>query len=1006
LPNIKIVFFCRLKYYPYIQLKAISIEGISISLFAGSAVFDDFAVIKTNSTLSFVKENIENTLIILLSHINNIHISRGRNVKNPDDTKESLLGEVERLRKRVKELEDGPYNTGKKVGQREGEDYQDLYRSLVDEGFDGIFVQKGDRIIFTNRRLDEMLGYEEGELWGKNHWIVYHPEYQRMTRQRARSRMLGKKIVSQYEVKLQRKDKSWFFGELSAKAIRFNHEPGVQVWIRDITERKQSERALKESESLLSTMFDSITDPIHIVDRDFRVVLTNKALLDLKGHSQEEIKGMHCYEVYQGLDSLCDECAVDQTFKTGKPFITERSLTTKGGSVRTFEVSSFPMYDYNGDLYQAIELARDITDEIHIKKSLLESEEQKKAILDGSVDRIRLVDRNFQIVWANRTTALEANIPAKRLVGHKCFKIFVGRDAPCPGCPTSLALESGKTEHAIMHHSQSRDVEGDSYWDSYAVPIKDKSGNVLQVIQLVRNITEYRKAERAKRESENKYRALFENSIDAIYITKKGGEFIDANPSFLTLFGYSQDEIKTINATDFYADHNDRSRFKKEIEKNGSVTGFPVKLVKKDGEDIDCIITASVRMDDSGTVAGYQGVIRDITEKKRAEEEKEQLEAQLLHAQKMEAIGTLAGGIAHDFNNILQAISGYSQILLIGKEKDNPDYSRLKIIEKSALRASKLTSQLLIFSRKVAVNLRPLDINQELMQVVEMLRQTIPKMINIELQLGENIKIINADKTQIEQVIMNLAINARDAMPEGGKLIFNTSNVTIDEGYMKSHLGAVPGSYVLLTVSDTGSGIGKDSVEHIFEPFYTTKERGKGTGLGLAMVYGIVKSHDGYIMCYSEKEKGTTFKVYFPFAETETSELQPEEEIMEISFGNETILIVDDEENLRRIGKELLTKFGYKVFTASSGEAALKTYRKRRNEIDLIIMDLIMPGIGGKKCLEKIIKIDPNAKIVIASGYSDDEHTKEIFRSGARGFLRKPYDMSQMLKVVRDALNS
>ncbi len=924
----------------------------------------------------------------------------------PGDIKESLLGEVERLRERVRELEDAQYNKGKKADQREGEENQDLYRSLVDEGFDGIFVQKGDNIIFTNRRLDEMLGYEEGELWGKNHWIVYHPEYRRLTRQRARSRMLGRRIVSQYEVKLQRKDKSWFYGELNAKAISFNHEPGVQVWIRDITDRKQSERALKESESLLSTMFDSITDPIHIVDRDFRVVLTNKALLDLKGYSQEEITGMHCHEVYQGLDSLCDECAVDQTFKTGKPFITERSLTAKDGSVRTFEVSSFPMYDYNGDLYQAIELARDITDEIHIKKSLLESEEQKKAILDGSVDRIRLVDRNFQIAWANRTTALEANIPAERLVGHKCFKIFVGGDTPCPGCPTSLALESGKTEHAIMHQSQSRDVKGDSYWDSYAVPIKDKSGNVSQVIQLVRNITEFRKAESAKRESENKYRALFENSIDAIYITKKGGAFIDANPSFLKLFGYSQEEIKAINATDFYADHNDRSRFKREIEKDGSVTGFPVKLVKKDGEEIDCIITASVRIDDSGAVAGYQGVIRDITEKKRAEEEKELLEAQLLHAQKMEAIGTLAGGIAHDFNNILQAISGYSQILLIGKEKDNPDYSRLKVIEKSALRASKLTSQLLIFSRKVAANLRPLDINQELMQVVEMLRQTIPKMINIEVKLGENIKIIDADKTQIEQVIMNLAINARDAMPEGGKLIFTTSNVTINEGYMKSHLGAVPGSYVLLTVSDTGSGIDKDSVEHIFEPFYTTKERGKGTGLGLAMVYGIVKSHDGYIMCYSEKEKGTTFKAYFPVAETETSELQPEEEIMDISFGNETILIVDDEENLRKIGKEILNKFGYKAFTASSGEAALKTYRKRKNEIDLIIMDLIMPGMGGKKCLGKIIKIDPDAKIIIASGYSDDEHTKEIFTLGARGFLRKPYDVSQLLKVIRDALNS
>lgn len=927
-------------------------------------------------------------------------------MKNPDGTKEALLGEIERSKKRDKELEADQFNQAGKDGARKGEKDQELYRSLVDEGFDGIFIQKGDKIIFTNRRLDEMLGYEKGELWGKNHWIVYHPEYQRVTRQRARGRMLGRKIVSQYEVKLQRKDKSWFYGEVNAKTIKFNHEPGVQVWIRDITDRKKSERELKESQSLLSTMFDSITDPIHIVDKDFRIVLTNKALLDFKGCSQEEIRGMYCYKVYQGLDSPCHGCAVDQTFKTGKPFITETSLTAKDGSVRAFKVSSFPMYDYNGNLHQAIELARDITDEIRVKKSLLESEEQKKAILDGSVDRIRLVDRDMKIVWANRTTILEANMPAESLVGAQCFKIFVGRDIPCPGCPTLLALQSGKTEHAIMHHTQSRDVEGDSFWDSYAVPIKDGRGNVSQVIQLVRNITEHKRTETAKRESENKYRALFENSIDAIYITKKGGEFIDANPSFLKLFGYSQEEITTISATDFYADHNDRSRFKKEIEKGGSVTGFPVKLVKKDGKEIDCIITASVRKDDSGTVIGYQGVIRDITEKKKAEEEREQLEAQLLHAQKMEAIGTLAGGIAHDFNNILQAISGYSQILLIGKEKSNPDYSRLKVIEKSAIRASKLTSQLLIFSRKAPANPRPLDINQELVQVVEMLRQTIPKMINIELQLGENIKIINADKTQIEQVIMNLAINARDAMPEGGNLIFHTSNVTINEGYMKSHLGAVPGSYVLLTVSDTGCGMDKDSVEHIFEPFYTTKDRGKGTGLGLAMVYGIVKSHNGYIMCYSEKGKGTIFKAYFPVAESETNDLQDEEKIIDMGFGSETVLIVDDEENLRSIGKEMVTKFGYKAFTASSGEAALRTYRKRKDEIDLIIMDLIMPGIGGKKCLQKILKINPNAKIIIASGYSDDEHTREIFRLGAKGFLRKPYDISQMLKVVRSALNS
>lgn len=880
-----------------------------------------------------------------------------------------------------------------------------LYRSLVDEGFDGIFVQKGYKIIFASKRLNEMLGYTEGELIGKEHWVVYHPEDQALTRQRGQARMRGEKPPTKYEVKLQRKDGSWFYGEINAHVIKFRGESGIQVWIRDITERKQAEKALKESESLLSTMFNSITDPIHIVDRDFRVVLTNKDLLDLKGYTQEEIKGKHCYKVYQGLNSLCDGCGVNETFKTGKPFVTEKTLPVKDGTVRYLEVSSFPMFDHKRDLYQAIELTRDITNEKNMKKSLLESENQKKAILDGSVDRIRLVDRDMRIIWANRTTTLESKISAEELVGHTCFEIFVGRDTPCPECPTARALKSGKTEHTIMHHAQSRDMKGESYWDSYAVPIKDKSGDVMQVIQLTRNITEYRKTESAKRESEKKYRTLFEGSIDAIFITKRGGEFIDANQSFLKLFGYSWEEITKISSRDFYADPEGRDRFMEKIEKHGSVTGFSVKLVKKDGKKIDCLITASVRRDDNGAVIGYQGVIRDITEKKRTEEEKKQLESQLLHAQKMEAIGTLSGGIAHDFNNILQAISGYTQILLMGKELDNPDYKRLKAIEKSAFRAGDLTSQLLIFSRKVPAKLRPLDINQELMQAVEMLGHTIPKMISIELNLGKGIKIINADKTQIEQIIMNLAINARDAMPDGGKLIFETMNVSIDEGYMKAHLGAVPGGYVLLSVSDTGHGIDKESVEHIFEPFYTTKERGKGTGLGLAMVYGIIKSHNGYIMCYSEEGEGTTFKIYFPVMEIETGGLQHEEKIMDIKGGNETILIVDDEENLREIGKEMLTKFGYIALTAPDGEGALKIYRKRKDEIDLIIMDLIMPGMGGKKCLEKILKIDPNARVIIASGYSGNGHTKEIFKAGAKGFINKPYDINQMLRVVREALD-
>jgi CheY-like chemotaxis protein len=306
----------------------------------------------------------------------------------------------------------------------------------------------------------------------------------------------------------------------------------------------------------------------------------------------------------------------------------------------------------------------------------------------------------------------------------------------------------------------------------------------------------------------------------------------------------------------------------------------------------------------------------------------------------------------------------------------------------------------------VESQLKPVDLNQEVVQVSKMLERTIPKMIKIELDLAEGLQVTNGDPVQIEQIMMNMGVNARDAMPDGGKLFFETKNVTLDEKFCKKHLGAAPGEYVLLKISDTGHGMDKELQEHIFEPFFTTKETGKGTGLGLAMVYGIVKSHGGYITCMSEPDKGTAFSIYFPIIESKLGSQKSKETEVSIKRGTETILLVDDEESILQLGEEMLGSFGYKVLTASDGEGALALYEKQNEHVDLVILDLSMPGMGGKRCLEKLVEMNPQVKVIIASGYSFNGPSKDAIDAGAKGFVGKPYEVRQMLQIIREVMDN
>ena len=395
---------------------------------------------------------------------------------------------------------------------------------------------------------------------------------------------------------------------------------------------------------------------------------------------------------------------------------------------------------------------------------------------------------------------------------------------------------------------------------------------------------------------------------------------------------------------------------------------------------------------------------QEISERRKADEERTLLQAQLRQAHKMEAIGTLAGGVAHDFNNILQSINGYAQILNMNREEGDPEHSKILAIQKACERSAQLVQQLLLFSRKVEAERRPVDLNREVEQARRILERTIPKMIDIEVHLGGGLRAVNADPVQIERILLNLGTNAVDAMPDGGKLTIKTEQATLGQEFAHQHLGAKAGDYALLTVSDTGHGMEKNIVEHIFEPFYTTKDIGRGTGLGLASVYGIVKNHGGYIICHSEAGQGTTFSIYLPTIGHPDISAKKEVDDKPRVRGTETILFVDDEASIRDVASQALADHGYKVLTASGGEEALEIYPGKDDEIDLVVLDIGMPGMGGHQCLRELLRIDPAVKVLIASGYSIDGQAKKTMEAGAVGFIGKPYRLTALLEKVRDVL--
>ena len=521
------------------------------------------------------------------------------------------------------------------------------------------------------------------------------------------------------------------------------------------------------------------------------------------------------------------------------------------------------------------------------------------------------------------------------------------------------------------------------------------------------DITRQKATEQALKKSEERFRLLSEESPLGISLINPEGRYEYVNPAFNKIFGYSLDDFSTGKEwfEIAYPDPEYRARVihdwlhDLEGRRNGAARSRSFDVRCKDGS-IKSILFRPVRTEAYGQVVLYE----DITQSLYHEAEKARLQAQLQQAQKMEAVGTLAGGVAHDFNNLLQAINGYTELLIMKKSGEDPDHKHLTAIQNACFRASDLVRQLLLFSRKAESKQKTVSLRREVEQAVSMLERTIPKMVQIQVNVDDSPWLVMADPVQIEQLLLNLGSNAADSMPDGGKLLFEIENVSIGSDNANDHLGALPGKYVLLTVSDTGQGMGKEILDKIFDPFFTTKDFGKGTGLGLASVYGIVKTHGGHITCNSEPGRGTIFKVYLP-AMIQAEAMDAGRVKKDIPRGVETVLLVDDEDDIRSFAEQGMRKFGYKVLTAGTGEEALAVYSERSSEIDIIVLDLGMPGMGGRKCLEELLRLDAQVKVVIATGYSIDGQDNKSIRTGAKGYVGKPYQLVDLINTVREVLD-
>ncbi len=651
-------------------------------------------------------------------------------------------------------------------------------------------------------------------------------------------------------------------------------------------------------------------------------------------------------------------------------------------------------------LREVSKLSRIIARARHAEKAL----DRYRVLVESSSDVIFMLDREKKILSFNRAFCTFFQFEEDGIRG-RTLRFITGSDEEYGRLSEAIdnAVQKSGT-HVFEWKFIKKDgsfVVMEATISHIAAPSADNDGDAPDgYVSILHDISDRIEREEALRSAEGKYRNIFENAAEGIFQVAADGRYLSANPALARIFGFSSPVDMTGNEDhrvgDTFVHGKDFKRLLDILDVQDSVENFEAERYRVDKTRMWTSINARVLRDPQGLFLYYEGTVEDITHRKN-------LESQLRHAQKMEAVGTLAGGVAHDFNNILTAMIGYGNLLQIKMGKDDPLRVYADQILSSAKRAANLTQGLLAFSRKQPINLEPHGMNEIVAGVHGLLERLLSEDIELRVSLASEDIIVMADRTQIEQVLINLVTNARDAMTDKRVLAVETGSAVVDNSFITRHGYGRPGNYAMLSVSDTGHGMDESTMEHIFEPFFTTKETGKGTGLGLSTVYGIVKQHDGYVTVDSDPGKGSTFYVYLPVVKTKREHAVPEERV--ISRGTETILVAEDDRQIRELIDEVLGEYGYRAILAVDGEDAVRKYMEHREKIGLVIIDVIMPRKNGREVYEEISRIDPSVKALFISGHTRDIVFDKGFIDRDDNFLSKPVAPTMLMEKVRMLLD-
>jgi two-component system cell cycle sensor histidine kinase/response regulator CckA len=866
---------------------------------------------------------------------------------------------------------------------------EELCRTLIETASDAIFVVDEDsKILLVNRAIEEIFGYRKEELLGQRLTMLM-PDCLRQVNQQA--------IKPDVETGKRRV----FREDMELPGL---HKGGKEIWLqisfsdfvrdskhifagicRDITGRKQAEKDRFQLAAIVESCEDAI------IGRNLVGIITtwNRGAERIYGYRAEEVIGKPV-SILTSAECLDEIPQVMEKLKRGDPIEHYQAVrVTKSGEHILVSLTVSPIRDKSGEIVGASSVERDITEHKRLAEKLHNQETGLRRLVERMPAILWTTDTELRITFSAGAELAATGGHPDEIVGLTLLEYFQTDDPEFPPLAAHLrALRGEPVSYEITWNGRTLEARVE--------PLRDAEERIVGCIGTALHAFARKEAEDALRASEARYRSLFEGVVHGIYRVSVDGQFFAVNPALAAMLGYdSPDEVVKLNAASLHADQEERSRMVRKWVETERIED-EVNWNRRSGEIIRVRLNGRTMIDQQGVVQGFEFIAEDVTERRA-------LEAQLRQAQKIEAVGQLAAGLAHEFNNFLGVILGYSELMSQEAGENERLARQIAEIKAATQRAASLTRQLLAFGRKQLLEPKVLDLNSAIWETQKLLHRLIPANIDVVPLLSSTIGRVKVDPGQVEQILINLVLNARDAMPKGGKLVIETANIDVDEAYASQHVGLRPGTYVVLSVSDTGRGMDDETSSHIFEPFFTTKEPGKGTGLGLSTVYGIVKQSGGYITVETAVGKGTTFHIYLPLVQAAGEEAHIAPQFTTEQSGGTTILVVEDEATLRRLLCLSLERRGYKVYAARDGAEAMEIFQQP-GAVHLVVSDVMMPHMDGIELKRRAAALRPDVKFLFMSGYSEEVIEQlQTFGQGC-AFLEKPFLPKDFVTKVQGLL--